>query len=83
MSGARISRERTRRVWRAVTRRPCAPLRELGDAVGMSPSVVLRHLRALRDLGYIAFEDGRQQARHVLVPLGDEQPAPRARERAA
>lgn len=79
MGGARYNRERTRRVWAAVTRRPCATLRELGAEVGMAPSVVLRHLRALRGLGYVEFEDGRQQGRRIVVGLGDQRPARRPR----
>jgi DNA-binding transcriptional ArsR family regulator len=58
-----------RRVWAAVTRTPCATVRQLGAQIGMPYGSVSVALRLLRDAGYVHFEDRAGRARTVIVPF--------------
>lgn len=58
-----------RRVWAALTRRPCALDAELAAELHLSRSTISRALQALRDIGYIQFERNAVAAREVIVPL--------------
>jgi DNA-binding MarR family transcriptional regulator len=57
-----------RAVWREVTARPNASLRELGATLNYGYSTVGAALRALDALGYIEIAPGRTRARRVVVP---------------
>jgi len=56
-------------IWAALTRRPRASLDELAALSGLPRSTVHDAVYALRDAGYIDFEDGAKRARHVLIPF--------------
>lgn len=69
--GQHVANRRIRQVWAAVSKTPCAPVRELGQRLGFHYSGVAVALRVLRDAGYVAFESGNAgaRARQVLIPF--------------
>jgi hypothetical protein len=72
--GRPVSLTLVRRVWGAVTRRPCASVRLLAAETGMAYSTVAAALRVLRAAGYIAYTDGVQGARVIVVGLYERKP---------
>lgn len=58
-----------RRVWRAVSARPDASVRELAQSCAVAPSTVRSALQALQHAGYIAQTAHAARARRVLVPF--------------
>lgn len=57
------------RVWAAVTRTPCASVRELACASGLTYGHTSGILRLLRDAGYIDFAPASARARTIVVPF--------------
>lgn len=68
-NGHRISPQMLRQVWAAVTAHPQMPIRALAKTLRRSNSTVIDTLHALRDAGYINFEDRTERTRTVLVPF--------------
>ena len=65
-----LSHHFIRAVWAAVSKQPCASVRELADMAGYSSyGLVGEALRYLRACGYIEFEDHTKRARRVVLPL--------------
>lgn len=58
-----------RAVWACVSRHPRAPIAAIGSMLGLSIGMTWRALQALRDAGYIDFDDGAIGARRILVPF--------------
>lgn len=63
------SLDRLRNVWMAVTRNPCASVRELAAQTDTSYSRAADCVRTLAKLGYIEQAPGRCRARRIVVPF--------------